>query len=69
MPTSSQPVLVIVTRQMIRVRAVALAASQGRTAPEVSKADWELAKHQLVQLTPGATPVFSLAIIYTQRHG
>jgi hypothetical protein len=36
-----------VTRQMVRERAVELAAINGRTAPDVSKADWDQAKREL----------------------
>ena len=36
-----------VTRQMVRERAVELAAMDGRTAPDVSKSDWEQAKREL----------------------
>jgi hypothetical protein len=36
-----------VTRKMVRERAVELAAANGRSAPEVSKSDWEQAKREL----------------------
>ena len=36
-----------VTRQMVRERAVELAVINGRSAQDVSKADWELAKREL----------------------
>jgi len=36
-----------VTRKMVRERAVELAVINGRSAQEVSKSDWEQAKHEL----------------------
>ena len=36
-----------VTRKMVRERAVDLAVSNGRSAPDVSKTDWEQAKREL----------------------
>jgi hypothetical protein len=36
-----------VTRQMVRERAVELAVINGRSAPEVSKSDWDQAKREL----------------------
>jgi hypothetical protein len=36
-----------VTRKMVRERAVELALLNGRSAPEVSKSDWEQAKREL----------------------
>jgi hypothetical protein len=36
-----------VTRKMVRERAVELAVINGRSAPDVSKSDWELAKREL----------------------
>ena len=36
-----------VTREMVRRRAVELALMNGRSAPEVSKPDWEQAKREL----------------------
>ena len=36
-----------VTRQMVRERAVELAIINGRSAPDVSKSDWEQAKREL----------------------
>jgi hypothetical protein len=36
-----------VTRKMVRERAVKLAGINGRSAPEVSKSDWEQAKREL----------------------
>ena len=36
-----------VTRKMVRERAVELAVINGRSAPEVSKSDWEQAKREL----------------------
>lgn len=36
-----------VTRAMVRERAVELAVINGRTAPDVAKADWEQAKREL----------------------
>ena len=36
-----------VTREMVRRRAVELALMSGRSAPEVSKPDWEQAKREL----------------------
>ena len=37
-----------VTRKMVRERAVALAVMMGRSAHEVSKADWDQAKRELM---------------------
>lgn len=36
-----------VTREMVRKRAVELALINGRSAPDVSKSDWEQAKREL----------------------
>src|SRR5208283_3433783 len=36
-----------VTRKMVRERAIELAVINGRSAPEVSKSDWEQAKREL----------------------
>jgi len=36
-----------VTRKMVRARAVELALINGRSAPDVSKSDWEQAKREL----------------------
>ena len=47
-PTGSPAGPVTVTRNMVRERAVALAASNGRSAQEVLKADWEQAKLELL---------------------
>ena len=46
-PTGSPADAVTVTRNMLRERAVALAASNGRSAHEVLKSDWEQAKLEL----------------------
>jgi len=40
-----------VTREMLRERAVELAAINGRSATEVSKSDWEQAKRELSGLS------------------
>ena len=42
-----------VTRGMVRERAVELAAINGRSAPEVSKSDWEQAKRELAGAPAG----------------
>ena len=39
---------VIVTRGMVRQRAVELAVSEGRKPHETGKADWETAKHEMI---------------------
>jgi hypothetical protein len=44
-----------VTRKMVRERAVELAVSNGRSAQEVSKSDWEQAKLELTG-EPGMDP-------------
>lgn len=44
-----------VTRQMLRERAVELALVNGRSAPHVSKSDWEQAKRELTG-EPGIEP-------------
>jgi len=44
-----------VTRKMVRERAVELAATNGRSAPEVTKSDWEEAKRELTG-KPDADP-------------
>lgn len=44
-----------VTRKMVRIRAVELAFIDGRTAREVSPADWEQAKRELTG-APGIDP-------------
>ena len=44
-----------VTRKMVRERAVELALIDGRSAPDVSKSDWEEAKRELTG-DPGADP-------------
>lgn len=43
------------TRAMVRERAVELAVINGRSAPEVSKADWDQAKRELTG-QPNADP-------------
>lgn len=45
-----------VTRKMVRERAVELAVINGRSAPNVSKADWEQAKRELTG-EPTADPM------------
>jgi hypothetical protein len=45
--TENSAAIGTVTRQMVRERAVELAAINGRSASEVSKSDWEQAKREL----------------------
>jgi hypothetical protein len=46
----------IVTRKMVRERAVELAIINGRSAPDVSKSDWEQAKRELTGETAPQIP-------------
>ncbi len=47
LPENSEGIATV-TRKMVRERAVELAATNGRSAQDVSKPDWEQAKRELI---------------------